>query len=140
MDFRSDVVCEFTCRSQEAHGNSGKEEQRDADYKEKIRKLVNLILCIGYISAYSRIYSYRRNISVTFSCVNKQKFRRCTTDAARSPRSIWIMYSWYCIVQTHTGSPCYIRHGNGFVAWNTRSYFEETFIENHCGSYLESPQ
>ena len=85
----TDVICEFTCRSQKAHRNSGKEEQRDADYKEKIRKLVNLILCIGYISARSRIYSYRRNISVTFCCVNKQKFERCTTDAARSPRSIW---------------------------------------------------
>ena len=42
----TNVICEFTCRSQKAHRNSGIEEQRNADYKEKIRKLVNLILCI----------------------------------------------------------------------------------------------
>ena len=71
----TDVICKFTCRSQKAHRNSGYEEQRDADYKEKIRELVNLILCIGYISVRSRAYSYRRNISVTFCCVNKQNFR-----------------------------------------------------------------
>ena len=51
----TDVICEFTCRSQKAHRNSGIEEQRDADYKEKIRKLVNFILCIVYISVRSRI-------------------------------------------------------------------------------------
>ena len=44
----TDVICEFTCRSQTAHRNSGKEEQRDADYKEEISEFVNLILCIGY--------------------------------------------------------------------------------------------
>ena len=31
----TDVICEFTCRSQKAQRNSGKEEQQDADYKEK---------------------------------------------------------------------------------------------------------
>ena len=71
----TDVICEFTYRSQKAHRNSGYEEQRDADYKEKIREFVNLILCIGYIRVRSRTYSYRRNISVTFCCVNKQNFR-----------------------------------------------------------------
>ena len=104
----TDVICEFTCRSQKAHRNSGKEEQRDADYKEKIRKLVNLILCIGYISARSRIYSYRRNISVTFCCVNKQNFRRCTTDAATGDPVVFMaLYS-----TDAPGSPCYIEHGN----------------------------
>ena len=37
----TDVTCEFTCRSQKAHRNSGKEGQRNADYKEEISELVN---------------------------------------------------------------------------------------------------
>ena len=52
----TDVICEFTCRSQKANRNSGKEKQRDADYKERIRKLVNLILCIGYMCAFEDLY------------------------------------------------------------------------------------
>ena len=77
----TDVICEFTCRSQKAHRNR---EKKSNETPEKIRELVNFILCIGYVSVRSRIYtsSYRRNISVTFCCVNKQNFRRCTTDAA----------------------------------------------------------
>ena len=63
---------------------TGTAEKKSNETPEKIRELVNFILCIGYISVRSRIYtsSYRRNISVTFCCVNKQNFRRCTTDAA----------------------------------------------------------
>ena len=42
----TDVICKFTGQSQKAHMNSGYEEQRDADYEEKIRELVNLICAL----------------------------------------------------------------------------------------------
>ena len=40
----TDVICEFTCRSQKAHRNR---EKKSNETPEKIRELVNFILCIG---------------------------------------------------------------------------------------------
>ena len=112
-------------------GTAKKEEQRDAPIMK--RKLVKN--CFGFVHWINVVrvrrfilLSYRRKISVTFCCVNRQNLNYVLRTQPGVP-VVFRLRIRGNVVRTHPGSPCYIRHGNKFAAdavLNPRSNFEET--------------